>query len=79
MRPISKYALSQDHCHKRSWSPLAWLCRRHLMHNLPTVTDFSCQHWRQIWSTNPLEQLNKELKRRMNVVDVLPNSEALLR
>ena len=36
-------------------------------------------HWRQIWSTNPLERVNKEIKRRTDVVGVFPNAAALLR
>ena len=36
-------------------------------------------HWRQIWSTNPLERVNKEVKRRTDVVGVFPNTAALLR
>ena len=32
-----------------------------------------------IWSTNPLERLNKEIKRRTDVVGVFPNPAALLR
>jgi transposase-like protein len=32
-----------------------------------------------IWSTNPLERLNKEIKRRTDVTGVFPNPEALLR
>ena len=31
-------------------------------------TDFPKAHWRKIWSTNPLERLNKEIKRRSRVV-----------
>jgi putative transposase len=41
--------------------------------------DFPATHWKKIWSTNPLERLNKEIKRRTDVVGVFPNPEALLR
>jgi putative transposase len=40
---------------------------------------FPVSHWRKIWSTNPLERLNKEVKRRTDVVGVFPNPDALLR
>jgi putative transposase len=40
---------------------------------------FPLSHWKKIWSTNPLERLNKEIKRRTDVVGVFPNPEALLR
>jgi len=40
---------------------------------------FPVGHWRKIWSTNPLERLNKEIKRRTDVVGVFPNPAALLR
>ncbi len=40
---------------------------------------FPVAHWKKIWSTNPLERLNKEIKRRTDVVGVFPNPEALLR
>ena len=42
-------------------------------------TDFPVAHWKKIWSTNPLERVNKEIKRRTDVVGVFPNPEALLR
>ncbi len=40
---------------------------------------FPTRHWRQIWSTNPMERVNKEIKRRTDVVGVFPNPAALLR
>lgn len=40
---------------------------------------FPQQHWRQIWSTNPLERVNKEIKRGTDVVGTFPNPAALLR
>jgi putative transposase len=40
---------------------------------------FPVAHWKKIWSTNPLERLNKEIKRRTDVVGVFPNPAALLR
>ena len=40
---------------------------------------FPLGHWKKIWSTSPLERLNKEIKRRTNVVGVFPNPAALLR
>src|ERR687886_594156 len=46
---------------------------------LLAFTDFPPAHWKKIWSTNPLERLNKEVKRRTDVVGVFPNPEALLR
>jgi putative transposase len=40
---------------------------------------FPREHWRKIWSTNPLERLNKEIKRRARVVEIFPNEAAVIR
>jgi transposase-like protein len=40
---------------------------------------FPPEHWTKIWSNNPLERLNKEIKRRSNVVEIFPNRAAVVR
>jgi putative transposase len=40
---------------------------------------FPPAHWRQVWSNNPLGRLNKEVKRRSDVVGIFPNDAAVLR
>jgi len=42
-------------------------------------TGFPRAHWQKIWSTNPLERVNKEIKRRARVVGIFPNPAAVIR
>ena len=46
---------------------------------ITAFADFPQAHWRKIWSTNPLERLNKEVKRRTDVVGIFSNDQSLLR
>ena len=46
---------------------------------ITAFADFPEAHRRKFWSTNPLERLNREVKRRTDVVGIFPDDASLLR
>ena len=60
-------------------SPRSKTMLREAADDITAFADFPVAHWKKIWSTNPLERVNKEIKRRTDVVGVFPNPAALLR
>lgn len=54
-------------------------CLDEAEHDVLAFMTFPRAHWTQIYSTNPLERLNAEIKRRTNVVGIFPNDSAITR
>src|SRR5262249_32794279 len=59
--------------------PKAEAMLRDASEDITAFAAFPVRHWKKIWPANPLERLNKEIKRRTDVVGVFPNPAALLR
>src|SRR5216117_3645276 len=47
--------------------------------DLLAFTSFPKEHWRQLWSNNSLERLNKEIRRRSDVVGIFPDRASIVR
>jgi len=53
-------------------------CERYI-HELYNYQSFPKKHWRRIKTTNMLERVNKELKRRSRVIGAFPSEKSLIR
>ncbi len=47
--------------------------------DLTSFAAFPAEHWKKIWSNNPTERVNTEIKRRAHVVQVFPNRDSVTR
>jgi len=66
-------ALLDEHC------PPAAELLRDAEDDVLTFMSFPKAHWRQLHSTNPLERINKEIRRRTRVVGIFPNDASIVR
>ena len=46
---------------------------------LTVFADMPREHWQKIWSNNPIERLNREIKRRSDVVQIFPDTGSVTR
>lgn len=62
-----------------SKSQMSRLCEELDEEDVLSYATFPAEHWQKIWSNNPLKRLNKEGKRRTEVVGIFPNEAAVTR
>jgi putative transposase len=62
----------------RDWAPKLADLMDEERDDVLAYTAFPREHWPQVASTNPLERLNGEIKRRANVVSIFPNERAVI-
>ena len=47
--------------------------------DLTAFAAFPTEHWKKIWSNNPIERVNTEIKRRADIIQVFPNRDSVTR
>jgi len=58
--------------------PKAAASMRSAKQDVLAFTPFPFDHWRKVWSNNPIEPLNKEIKRRTHVVGMFPSDQEIV-